>query len=664
MRNFRFYKIFFTIIIFAISGKMNAQIPVPFEEKKYVDSLNNEISLKKDDLSVVNAHFLLSEYYTTTQPKVAQSHIESAKKYISKSPLIKAKYLFYEGKEVALTDKNKALKNYEEAISILEKINTEESKGLQANIWYFLGIIKKDPEGYPFVIKILTEKSIPLAEASKKASKIGHYYSQLGIVMTYNAEFQKAEKYHDKAISFLEKNAPNSPELLIAYLNKVSNLVYQAKADEAKIPLDKAENLIKDYPNSQLYPLFLYGKMLWQDTKEYNEEATITANEGIEKAQNLKQARLLQMFYFNKYSLYRQSGKLGEAKTLLLSVLADKTLITDLNNRKTVFNELSTLSEQMGDDKDALLWSRQYSKLSDSLHTSKIKLEINSLETQFRTAEKEKQLVVQKLEINKKNQYMWILGFSALLFLILGALAYFYYKNKKKIAEQREINLQQKLREKEQTEELKVTKAILDGEERERERVAKDLHDGLGGMLAGVKINLSTWSSNNLENNQLEDFQKILNQLDKSVSELRRVARNLMPESLLNFGLEVALKDLCEFYMKDGLLIDFQSINLKNDLPLSMQVNIYRIIQELLNNAVKHSNADNILVQCSQSDEEFYITVEDNGKGIAEAEMNKTKSLGFKNIQNRVNFLKGKMEIQSTQNQGTSINIEINTNAA
>ncbi len=181
-------------------------------------------------------------------------------------------------------------------------------------------------------------------------------------------------------------------------------------------------------------------------------------------------------------------------------------------------------------------------------------------------------------------------------------------------------------------------------------------------MLAGVKINLSTWSNNHLEENQYESFHKILNQLDSSVSELRRVARNLMPESLLNFGLEIALKDLCEFYMKEDLQIDFQAIDIQKDIPLNLQVNIYRIVQELLSNAVKHSNANNILVQCSQNESEFYITVEDNGKGISENEINKWKGLGLKNLQNRVDFLKGKMEIQSAESQGTSINIEIKTN--
>lgn len=189
--------------------------------------------------------------------------------------------------------------------------------------------------------------------------------------------------------------------------------------------------------------------------------------------------------------------------------------------------------------------------------------------------------------------------------------------------------------------------------------MAKDLHDGLGGMLAGVKINLSTWSSHHLNPELHRDFYKILNQLDNSVAELRHVARNLMPESLLNFGLETALHDLCEFYTRKDLDIYFQPINIEKDLPLKIQLNIYRIVQELLANAVKHAEASNILLQCSQSDDNFMITIEDNGKGF-EKDIEKTsKSMGLRNLKNRVNYLKGKMEV-SSDNQGTTVNIELN----
>lgn len=258
---------------------------------------------------------------------------------------------------------------------------------------------------------------------------------------------------------------------------------------------------------------------------------------------------------------------------------------------------------------------------------------------------------------------MWILGLLASLLLTLAIFLILYNKNRRKLAVQREINLHQKLTQQEQGEKLKITQAMLNGEERERERVVKDLHDGLGGLLAGAKLNLSSWGAQHTNTENEENFQKIVGQLDYSVNELRRLSRNMMPVTLLNFGLEIALKDLCDYYNTTKTSIEFQPMNIEKNLSSHVQINIYRIVQELLSNAIKHSKANNILVQCSQSDDFFFITVEDNGIGFNQDHLNSTEGLGMHNLKTRIELLKGKMEIISAQNEGTSINIELRTDA-
>ena len=200
---------------------------------------------------------------------------------------------------------------------------------------------------------------------------------------------------------------------------------------------------------------------------------------------------------------------------------------------------------------------------------------------------------------------------------------------------------------------------MLDGEERERVRVARDLHDGLGGMLAGVKLNLSGWANDHADVPQDKDLGKVIDQLDSSVTELRRIARNMIPETLLNFGLEQALKDLVTFYMKDDLNIDFQPFNIARDIPISTQLNIYRVVQELLSNAVKHANATELVLQCSQNEKNFLITVEDNGRGFDPDKLKTSKGIGLHNLQSRVEFMNGKMELITAPGEGTTVNIEI-----
>ena len=135
-----------------------------------------------------------------------------------------------------------------------------------------------------------------------------------------------------------------------------------------------------------------------------------------------------------------------------------------------------------------------------------------------------------------------------------------------------------------------------------------------------------------------------------------------MPESLLNTGLEPALYDLCHSLTNENLQIDCQALSLSRDLSKEVQVTAYRMVQELLANAIKHSGASRILVQCTQYDDMLFITVEDNGKGFNTEEA--STGLGLDNLKNRIRFHHGNMEVNSAPGKGTIVNIEFKTHAA
>ncbi|MBB6329172.1 signal transduction histidine kinase [Chryseobacterium sediminis] len=639
--------------------KLQSQQIIPLNEKSYIDSLQNITKGNLPDTSKATASFLLSNYYRNSDSVLSKKYLTNGKILARSNSFISAKYYYYEGQYNLDRNKKKAAVSYQEAIRSLSKFKNEESDFLQALAWYSYGVSQKDKEGYIPLVKMMLEKSIPLVEKYEKSRNLGFLYTQLAVILTYNAQFKKAEDYNNKALKILEKQYPNSAELFFTYLNSANNFCYQANGDEAEKFLNKAEKLIRPYPESSSNAFYYYSKTLFYITRQKNEEALPVIEKGIFYAKKYNQNLLAQMFYFNKYDILKKLKRYKEAKSTLENVLTEKSLAIDLNNRKTFYKQLSLLNEETGNTKEALLWEQKYSKLNDSLNTENVKLEINKLESKFNTAEKERKIATlnaeknqKDLEVNKKNSYLWGMGLVLLLALSLLIFLFIIFRKNKKISEQRLNDIKQK-------EELSLTKAILDGEERERERIARDLHDGLGGMLAGVKINFSTWSSHHLNPEKDQEFYKILGQLDNSVSELRHVARNLMPESLLNFGLETAIHDLCEFYSRKNLNIDFQAIDISKTLPLNIQLNIYRIVQELLANAIKHAEASSILLQCSQSGENFLITIEDNGKGFDKNIENTTKSMGLRNLKNRVNYLKGTMEIHS-DDQGTAINIELN----
>ncbi len=158
----------------------------------------------------------------------------------------------------------------------------------------------------------------------------------------------------------------------------------------------------------------------------------------------------------------------------------------------------------------------------------------------------------------------------------------------------------------------------------------------------------------------VQAFERNMDMLDSSIREMRRVAHNMMPESLLKIGLDAALKDFCNDVNQSGALkLTYQSLGLADlVVDASTSITIYRIIQELINNIIKHAAAASAIVQLSKTGKQFSITVEDDGKGFDTAILKGSKGIGWSNIQSRVEYLRGKVDVQSKPDQGTSLHIE------
>jgi signal transduction histidine kinase len=238
--------------------------------------------------------------------------------------------------------------------------------------------------------------------------------------------------------------------------------------------------------------------------------------------------------------------------------------------------------------------------------------------------------------------------------MIISLLLYRNYKHKQKLQQQR-------INELETEKQLAATESVLKGEEQERTRLAKDLHDGLGGMLSGIKYSFQTMKGNLImtpENHQA--FERSMDMLDSSIKEMRRVAHNMMPEALLKFGLDTALKDFCNDINQSGaLLVTYQSFGMENEvIEQTTAITIYRIVQELINNTMKHAAARTAIVQVSKTNDEISITVEDDGKGFNPIDLQKAKGIGWSNIQSRIEYLKGKVDVKSETGKGTSVLIE------
>ena len=226
----------------------------------------------------------------------------------------------------------------------------------------------------------------------------------------------------------------------------------------------------------------------------------------------------------------------------------------------------------------------------------------------------------------------------------------------------KETELQkQQIRELEKDKQLVAVDSMLKGQEDERSRLAKDLHDGLGGLLSGVKFSLRNMKDNLIMTpDNMTVFERSLDMIDTSIKELRRVAHNMMPEMLTKFGLDEAVKEYCNSVNTTNLLkVKYQSVGMQNRVDGSIEIIVYRIVQELLNNTLKHASAKDVFVQLIREENRLSIVVEDNGKGFDTILATESKGAGWMNIRSRVDYLKGQLDIHSEPGKGTLVNIEI-----
>ncbi|WP_087137541.1 tetratricopeptide repeat-containing sensor histidine kinase [Elizabethkingia meningoseptica] len=479
---------------------------------------------------------------------------------------------------------------------------------------------------------------------------IAHTFIDMG-------EYNKADSYLVRSLNILEKHNGDPGIKAHFYLTEAS-LQYnigniksmRGYLDKAKENIDKTTNL-----NISLGRYYSYSAKYYAKINKL-QEADRMLDKALHEYEKFKGRYHYYDVYWAKEEVAVAKKNYREARDIASNIYQKS--IEDKYDEGVLMasKNISEYSESLGDYKTAYEYLKKYSSYEDSIKREKMLLEAHDLEARYKNSEKERQITKlqaesQQASLKNKNQQLlnWLLGGGLVVFLLIIAFLIYIERNNRKLSTQ-------KLKEVEQMQALKQTQAMLEGEERERERVARDLHDGLGGTLSGIKLKLS--GQQKKEN--IPAIDHIILQLEGSINELRNISRNLMPEALVRSGLEVALHDLCNSLNRDEMMIEFQSAGIQKTISMASQVNIYRIIQELLSNAIRHSQADKIILQCIQEEKRFFITIEDNGCGFDPENIKNTKGIGCSSIRNRVNYMNGKLEIDSVIDQGTTINIELN----
>lgn len=311
----------------------------------------------------------------------------------------------------------------------------------------------------------------------------------------------------------------------------------------------------------------------------------------------------------------------------------------------------------------------RYSIINDSLINDRRQRVIDRLLVSKESLEQKLQIrdLVKDQKISEfQNRLRNVLTFSLLFGSVIVLFgAYFTIRNYQHrfnanqiIHSQTEEINRQRITELENNVKIQSMHSMIQGQEAERERVAKDLHDSLGGLLSTVKLHFDAIQSQDTRIGRLQEYKRAYTLLDEACKEVRQISNNLQPGALHKLGLVPAINDLVNrVRTPDAPVIDFRHYNVNGSLDSRVSLNVFRIVQELLNNALKHSDASEISIVLSQSNNLLNIVVQDNGKGYEPGAIK--MGMGTENIASRVNYLKGDLSIHSVIGEGTTTQIEI-----
>lgn len=312
---------------------------------------------------------------------------------------------------------------------------------------------------------------------------------------------------------------------------------------------------------------------------------------------------------------------------------------------------LSTYYHSTQNNAEAFRYHTLYSRYKDSLMTEESSKQINELEARYQTEKKDLIIANNNLdlarteaELERTRANVWLLITIMIAISLLGLFFYIYYRNHRK---------NQLIQLKIEQEQLR-NRAVIAAEDEERKRIAKDLHDGAGQQLSAVKMNLSAYASNTGAN----ELNHIMHMLDDAVKEVRAVSHAMMPAALINGGLTEAIKDLAaNINASKKLNMTIPFLDDASVLAEAKQTALYRVIQECVNNAIKHAQTSTITLQLIRHKNRLILMIEDNGKGFVKNEP--TKGMGIQNIESRVAYIGGQIHIDSSAGNGTTITVDI-----
>jgi signal transduction histidine kinase len=495
---------------------------------------------------------------------------------------------------------------------------------------------------------------------------LGQVYCELGYNLISENQIENGIAYELKALSY--KNYPDELRYrLLIFLNLTDGYVKLKKLREAGHYLDSALIINRALQNNPLAILTANTQGFYYQNVNHNAKALEAYRLAYKLADSVNNKTLKAESGDNISRILYSQKKYAEAEQFAREASRLATSVNAFKAAASTYELLKILATQKGNHREALGYAELHKMYADSATNATTQKLTLSLESKYRHQKRENEIMELKalnaeheLAVTKRNKLLITGGLVAAVLVLALLFLYRNSKQKRIIAEKEQTLQQEQIKFLERQQKIVSLQSMINGQETERTRIAKDLHDGLGGLFSTVKMYFSTLEYENevLKSNEL--FKKSFALVDNASIEVRRVAHNMMPEVLMKLGLINAIRDLCNNITSGKLLtVSFEVFGFDKRLNASTEIMLYRIIQELLNNIIKHARATEAIVQFTRDDENrLTVVVEDNGQGFNTLEADEKTHMGIETIKSRVHYLNGKLTIDSQRNVGTTVTME------
>lgn len=514
---------------------------------------------------------------------------------------------------------------------------------------------------------------------TKDSELIYGSYINIGDIYSELKNYELSNQYFKKAALLCEKEQNNNCSAIVASSMGVNysaqnQLEDALKSYQVALKIATAQNYQQTVLDTEIaIAKIYYQKKEYQNAKLLFSEALVNAKkldflqEQINIYASLEDIAIQEKNYKEAYSFAAKNEQLKDS----IDRIQNKRDITELEIKFNTLQKEKTIKTLQFENETSLLRLQNQEEAIENLNLQKeitrnknentllfFQNSTQKKQNEIALLKKQKQLKALEVEQEKETQNIIIITFSLLFLLIIGLLLQYYKRLKTERVlnkKQKEIN-SQKLENLLKEQELKLIKAAVQGQDNERQRIAQELHDSIGGNLAAIKLQVNAIGGNQNSNS----MQNISAQLDETYHQVRNLSHNLIPKKFSQNQFCVVVEDYLKSINKVSdfeIETHFYPKEEINQLNENLQLEIFTIIQELLTNTIKHAEANKIDLQLNLIQNYLNLIFEDNGKGFNSVETK--KGIGFYNLENRIEELSGTIEVDSKIKRGTIINIEI-----